>query len=130
MSQVDITSRNAGVDAVNSLLNGGTVEIRTGAPAPVDSAPTGTILATLTINATAFAAAVNGTATANAIAGVLGSVTGTAGHYVARDSGSNVRRNGTAGIAGTDMILSTADITLGENVSITSWTFGQPTGTN
>lgn len=55
--QLAIAGRNASVDAVNTLLNGGTLEIRTGSPGAVDSAPTGTVLATLTINATAFASA-------------------------------------------------------------------------
>ena len=48
--QLAIAGRNASIDAVNTLLNGGTLEIRTGAPAAIDGAPTGTVLATLTIN--------------------------------------------------------------------------------
>ena len=125
--QLAIAGRNASVDAVNALLNGGTVEIRTGAAAAVDSAPTGTVLATLSINATAFGAASSGSATANAIAAVTASAAGTAGHYVAKDSGGNVERNGTAGTSGTDMILNNTSFTVGDDVEITSWTYAQGT---
>lgn len=119
-----IASRNAALDARNALLNGGTVEIRTGAPAAVDSAATGTVLATLTINATAFGAASAGSATYNAITAVTGSAAGTQtpGHFVAKNSGGAVISNGTAGTSGTDMILNIGTITFGDNVSITGWT--------
>ncbi len=125
--QLAIAGRNASVDAVNALLNGGTIEIRTGAPAAVDSAPTGTILATLNINATAFGAASSGSATANAIVDVTATGAGTAGHYVAKDSGGNVERNGTAGTSGTDMILNNTTFGIGDDVSITSWAYSQGT---
>lgn len=125
--QLAIAGRNASVDAVNTLLNGGTLEIRTGAAAAVDSAPTGTVLATLNINATAFAAASAGSATANAIVDVTATAAGTAGHYVAKDSGGNVERNGTAGTSGTDMILNNTTFGIGDDVSVTSWTFSQAT---
>lgn len=125
--QLAIAGRNVSVDAVNALLNGGTLEIRTGAAAAVDSAPTGTVLATLNINATAFAAASAGSATANAIVDVTAVAAGTAGHYVAKDSGGNVERNGTAGTSGTDMILNNTTFGIGDDVSVTSWIFSQAT---
>ena len=125
--QLAITGRNASIDAVNALLNGGTIEIRTGAPAAVDSAPTGTVLATLNINATAFSAASAGSATYNAIVDVTASAAGTAGHYVAKDSGGNVERNGTAGTSGADMILNNTTFGIGDDVSITGWTYSQAT---
>lgn len=125
--QLAIAGRNASVDAVNTLLNGGTLEIRTGTPGAVDSAPTGTVLATLSINATAFASAVNGTAVANSISDVTASAAGTAGHYVAKDSSGNVERNGTAGTSGTDMILNNTTFGVGDTVSVVSWTYGQAT---
>lgn len=123
--QLAIAGRNASVDAVNTLLNGGTLEIRTGSAADIDSAPTGTVLATLNINATAFATASSGSATANAIVAVTASAAGTAGHYVAKDSGGNPERNGTAGTSGTDMILNSTTFGVGDDVSVTSWTYGQ-----
>ena len=125
--QLAIAGRNASIDSVNTLLNGGTLEIRTGAAAAIDSAPTGTVLATLTINATAFAAASAGSATANAIVDVTATAAGTAGHYVAKDSGGNAERNGTAGTSGTDMILNNTTFGIGDDVSVTSWTYAQGT---
>lgn len=125
--QLAATGRNASVDAVNALLNGGTIEIRTGSAAAIGSAPTGTVLATLNINATAFGAASSGSATANSIADVTATAAGTAGHYVAKDSGGNPERNGTAGTSGTDMVLNSATFGIGDDVSVTSWTYAQGT---
>jgi hypothetical protein len=124
MMQLAIAGRNASVDAVNTLLNGGTLEIRTGAPAAIDGAPTGTVLATLTINATAFGAASAGSATYNAIADVTATAAGTAGHYVAKDSGGNAERNGTVGV---EMTLNNTTFGIGDDVSVTGWTFSQAT---
>ena len=125
--QLSIAGRNASLDAVNTLLNGGTLEIRTGAAAAIDSAPTGTVLATLTINATAFSSASTGSSTANAIVDVTASSAGTAGHYVAKNSSGNAVRNGTAGTSGTDMILNSTTFGVGDNVSVTSWAYAQAT---
>lgn len=125
--QIAITGRNAALDASLALLNGGTLEIRTGAPAAVDTAPTGTVLAVLSINATAFAAAASGQATANAIVDVTAVADGDAGHYVAKNSSAAVERNGTAGVSGTDMILNNITFTTGDTVSVTAWTSSQPT---
>tara|TARA_R100000951_G_scaffold80220_1_gene68078 strand:- start:754 stop:1140 length:387 start_codon:yes stop_codon:yes gene_type:complete len=127
MMQLSIAGRNASLDAVNTLLNGGTLEIRTGAAAAIDSAPTGTVLATLTINATAFSSASAGSSTANAIVDVTASSAGTAGHYVAKNSSGNAVRNGTAGTSGTDMILNSTTFGVDDDVSVTSWTYAQAT---
>lgn len=124
MGQLAIAGRNASIDAVNTLLNGGTVEIRTGAAAAIDSAPTGSVLATLTINATAFAAASAGSASFNSISDVTASGAGTAGHYVAKDSGGNAERNGAVGV---EMILNNTTFGIGDDVSITGWTYAQAT---
>ena len=122
--QLAIAGRNASIDAVNTLLNGGTLEIRTGAPAAIDGAPTGTVLATLTINATAFSAASAGSATFNAIVDVTATAAGTAGHYVAKDSGGNAERNGTVGV---EMTLNNTTFGIGDDVSVTGWTYAQGT---
>lgn len=126
-TQVSVATRNAAIDAANALINSGSVEIRTGSAAAVDSAPTGTVLATFTLGASAFNAASGGFATAILPAAVTASAGGTAGHYVVKDLGGNVERNGTAGTSGTDMILNNTAFTTGDNVEITSWTFSQPT---
>ena len=125
--QLAIAGRNASIDAVNTLLNGGTLEIRTGSAAAIDGAPSGSVLATLSINATAFAAASAGSASFNAIVDATATGAGTAGHYVAKDSGGNAERNGTAGTSGTDMILNSNTFGIGDDVSITGWTYAQST---
>jgi hypothetical protein len=124
MGQLAIAGRNVSVDAVNAQLNGGTVEIRTGTAAAIDSTPTGTVLATFTVAATAFASASSGSATANAISAVTAGATGTAGHYVVKTSGGAPARNGTVG---SELAINNSSITSGDNVSITSWTFSQAT---
>lgn len=126
MTQIAIAGRNAAIDAVNALINSGTVEIRTGAPASVDSAPTGTVLATFTLGNPAFGTASAGSSSANLPSDATASTDGTAAHYVVKDSSGNVERNGTAGTSGTDMILNNATFTTGDTVSITSWSFSQP----
>ena len=125
--QLALAGRNDSIDAVNTLLNGGTIEIRTGTPGAIDSAPTGTVLVTLTLNATAFAAASAGSATFNVIVDGTASSAGTAGHYVVKDSGGNPERNGTAGTSGTDMILNSTTFGIGDDISITGWTYAQGT---
>ena len=124
MGQLAIAGRNASIDAVNTQLNGGTLEIRTGTAAAIDSTPTGTVLATFTIAATAFGAASSGTSTAAAISGVTAGATGTAGHYVAKTSGGAAARNGAVG---SELTINNASITSGDAVSVTSWTFAQAT---
>lgn len=124
--QLAIVGRNVSVDAVNTLLNGGSLEIRTGSAAAIDSAPTGTVLATLVIPATAFGASSSGSATANAITTVTATAAGTAGHYVAKDSSGNAERNGVVGGA---MTLNNTTFGIGDDVSVTSWTYSQATGT-
>lgn len=128
MSQTSIESCNAGLDARNALLNGGSVEIRSGSAADVDSAATGTVLATFTLPNPAFGAASNRVATMNAVTGVTASVanTGSAVHYVVKNSSNQVRGNGTAGTSGTDMILSTLTWSIGDDVSISNWSTSQP----
>ena len=129
MAQRSIATRNAALDAENALLDGGTVEIRSGSPAPVDSPPTGSVLVIFNIGNPAFGAAVSGIAVANAIAGVTAAAGNAGGtvHYVAKDSLNNVQRNGTAGTSGTDMIISTLTWNLGDNVNITAWTASEAT---
>jgi hypothetical protein len=123
--QLSIAGRNASVDAVNTLLDSGTIEIRTGTAADIDSAPTGTLLATLNINATAFGSSSNGSSTANAISTVQAIGTGTAGHYVAKTSGGAALRNGAVGV---EMTLNNTSFNTGDNVTIDSWTYAQGKG--
>ena len=128
MSQSSIAECNAALDARNAKLNTGTVEIRTGAAADIDSAPTGTVLVTFTLPASAFATAASRQASMNAVTAVTAAVAnaGSQVHYVAKESGSAVSRVGSAGTSGTDMIINTLTWSIGDDVSITNWTTSQP----
>lgn len=127
MSQSSIAECNAALDARDILLNGGSVEIRTGAAADIDVTPTGTVRVTFTLPATAFASASARAASMNAVTAVTAAVAnaGTQVHYVAKTSGGAVSRVGSAGTSGTDMILNTLTWSIGDDVSITNWTTSQ-----
>lgn len=132
MPQRSIEECNAALDARNTLLNGGSIEIRTGAPGDIDSAATGVVQVTFTLPATAFGSAVGRVSNANPVTDVTAtnSNAGTEVHYVAKDSGGNVRRNGTAGTTGTNMILNTLTWTAGDDVKIIAWSNSELKGAN
>lgn len=88
------------------------------------------VLATLTMNATAFPAASGGVLTANAItADSSADASGTASFFrlFGSDSNNQVLLQGTVGTSGTDMILNSVAISSGANVSISSFTITLPT---
>ncbi len=128
MSQSSIIECNAANDAANALLDGGTVEIKTGINPDIDGSISGTVLETFTLPATAFNASSNRIASINTVAPItaLSNGVGAPYHYVAKDSGGNIRRSGTAGVSGTDMILNAATWSIGDALSITLWTRQQP----
>lgn len=129
-----MSARQAAVDAITALLNGGTLEIRTLAqPADPGDADTGVLLATLALGNPAFAAAnASGIAIANAItADASADATGTAAHYTAKSSLGVVITQGSIGgtaqadTSGTvNLLLSTTAIVAGAQVSVTSWQMG------
>lgn len=132
MTQSSVASCNAALDARNALADGGSVEIRSGAPADIDSPQTGSVLVTFTMLSPAFENASSRSAAANLPAATTASANGdgTPYHYVLKDSGGTVIRNGTAGTSGTDIILSAATWSSGDPVEITAWTTGEAKGSN
>jgi hypothetical protein len=116
---------NAMADALAALANGGSVKIYDGAqPATGDTAiSTQVLLATLGLSATAFAAAVAGVITANAItAGVAGN-TGTAAWFrVFKSDGATAVFDGSVGTSAANLILPTTSITAGVSVTCSSFT--------
>ena len=132
MSQRSIAECNAALGARNTLANNGSVEIRSGAPADIDSTATGSVLATFPLGNPAFGAVANRTSSLNLPAAVTATAGGAGApyHYVLKDSGGAVLRNGTAGTSGTDMILSAATWSTGDDVEITAWTTSEGKGTN
>ncbi len=118
---------NAAANAQTALLNGGVLRFYTGAqPANPDTAiTTQTLLAELTIPNPAFAAAVNGVATANTITGdASANASGTAAWFRAFKTGGAVAvLDGTVGTSLADCNLSTTAILAGQPVEVTSWTW-------
>lgn len=111
---------NAGVDAMCALANGGKLQIKTAA---------GVLLAELTFGNPAFAGAIAGVATANAITpDAAANDTGAAGKYEVRKSDDTLLWTGTAGAAGGgfDLELNNVNIQVGAQVSVTSFTHTAP----
>jgi hypothetical protein len=131
---------NAACDAMTALANGGLLRIYSSnqpatAAAAFNSAAPGdqVLLAELTMNATAFAPAVAGVATANAITSdPSANNTGTAGWFRVLDSGGvDVTDNlwdGSVGTGGADLNLATTSIAAGVAVAITSFTVTENLG--
>jgi len=113
--------RNAAADAMTTLVDAGTegfLKIY---------ADDDTLLATLTLSATSFGAAVNGVATANAITDdASADDTGTASYFTVTNSTPTEIFRGTVGVGSGDLQLNTVAIVSGVPVSVSSLTYTQP----
>jgi hypothetical protein len=125
-------ARDAALNAVTATVNNGTLRIYSGtAPANADASLSGnTLLAQLTLGATAFGAAASGVATANAIsADTSADATGTPTFFrLLASNGTTVVYQGTAGASGQELNLSNlsgGQIVAGGSVSVTSLTVTQ-----
>jgi hypothetical protein len=124
----------AACNAITALIGAsGRCKIYSGTqPTNADTGLSGnTLLADLALSATAFGSAVDNTdkatATANLpIADTSADAAGTAAWFRVTTSGGTTVWDGSVGTSGADMNLSSVTITLGANVSITSWTFTVP----
>lgn len=125
----------AEVNALAATVNGGTLNIYSGTqPADANTALSGQVLlVTLTLSATAFAAAAASgspgskvvTAAANAITAGTAAATGTAAWFRILTSGSAACIDGSVGTSGCDLNLSSTAITSGAVVSVSSFTISQ-----
>lgn len=120
-------SRNAALDAALDLADAGvgaaTIKIYTGAqPADADDAESGTLLATLTCNDPAFAAASGGTKALDVSPAVsaAASATGTAGYFRLEDSAGVNILDGACGTGSGELDLDNTSITSGQTVTINS----------
>lgn len=117
----------ASVNAVTALLNGGSLRIYTGTQPALNGAVTGTLLATLALNATfAPSATASGgmvTATANAITTGTAAATGIAGYFaLLKSDGTTVVTTGSVGTSNADLILNSLSIISGAPVSCSALT--------
>jgi hypothetical protein len=127
--QTSIVARNAELDALAPLANSGYIRIYTGAiPATPETAVSGTLLAELQFNATAFGAAAAGVITANAITqDSSADNTGVAGTYRAlKSDGTTALWDGTVSTSGADLNLNSTSINAGVAVSVSSLTVTLP----
>lgn len=117
----------AAVDAAAALLNSGFIKIYTGGQPSLNSAVSGTLLATLTFSATAFpassASAGTVTATANSITSGAAGNTGTAGYFaLVKSDTTTVVATGSVGTSGADLNLNSTSISSGATVSCSAFT--------
>lgn len=117
---------NTACDAMAALANSGKLRVYDGSqPATADTAITSQVLlAELTMNATAFGAAVAGVATANAITqDSAADATGTATWFrVWKSDGTTACWDGSVGAASADLILNAVAIVAGAAVAVTAFT--------
>lgn len=118
------------LNSFGALLNsGGTLKIYTGAQPAVDGALTGTLLVTIAFGATAFASATasgsGGSMTANSMTAGTAGATGTAGYFALVSSSAVTIATGACGTSGAELNLNTTSITVGDTVSVTSFTVTQ-----
>ena len=112
-------ARNAACDAVI----GAAIDLN------IESSTPGDTLVSFSLASPPFGAAVVGVATANGLPLVTTAIkAGVMATYKIFDGGSAVRWSGTIGTSGSgaDMIVDSTSISLGQAISITSWTHTQP----
>jgi hypothetical protein len=129
MAFIPNAQRSRAADAVSSRANNGRLRIYSGTvPADANAALSGnTLLADLTFGGTAFAAAANGVATANAITtDSSADATGTATFFRVLESDlTTVVFQGTVGTSGAELNLSSVSLIAGGSVSVSSLTYTQ-----
>jgi len=119
---------NAMLDQIETTISTSPVlEIRTGsAPADCSQADSGTLLASLTLPSDWMAAASGGSkAKSGTWQDTSADNSGTAAHYRLKASGGTVHSQGTvtATGGGGDLTLDNTNISAGQSVTITSWTW-------
>ena len=129
MASITNAQRSRAADAVCARANNGRLRIYGGTPpADANAALSGnTLLADLTLGATAFGAAANGVATANAITSDSSADnTGTATFFRVLESDlTAVVFQGTVGVSGAELNLSSVSVIAGGPVSVTALTYTQ-----
>jgi len=128
-TKISNASASAAADAVCVLANTGYLRIYDGTQAADADTAIGAqvLLAELRLNATAFGAAVNGVATANAItADSSANASGTATWFrVLKSDGTSSLFDGSVGTSGANLNLNSVAISSGAAVSISSLTYTQ-----
>lgn len=126
--RLDTDIRNALATQVStSFPAGSTVQIRTGAqPATANDTASGTLLATITLPASPWATASEGSIAKQGSWSATAVASGTAGH--ARIIGGNNAIDVSVGTSGTDWIIDNASIVSGGTVTVVSASITVPAG--
>lgn len=128
--KTSISARDTELDALAVQFNNGYMRIYTGAqPATPETAASGTLLAELRFNATAFGASSSGVITANAITSDSSADnTGTAGWArCLKSDGTTALMDGDVSTSGAFVNLNSVAISSGASVSISALTITNPT---
>ncbi len=133
---ISTATRNGAVNAVVDVFDGGTLEIRSGAAPGPGAAPTGDLLASITLPTPAFGAAASGSA---ALAGTWqdasADAAGTAAHFRLKTSADDdsavqtferIEGSVTATGGGGDLTLDNVVLEVGQEVNITSFDVSLP----
>lgn len=121
-----------GLNAKAALLNGGTIQLYTGAQPALNGALTGTLLVTLTFSATAFASALASggtvTAAANAITSGTAVATGTVGYFALVTSSGQTVLTGSVGdgsVSGADLVIPGLAVASGTTIACSAFSLTQ-----
>lgn len=128
-THISIAARNAALNAMLALANGGSIAIYSGAqPANANAALSGnTLLAQLPLSATAFAAASAGSATANAVTAAAAAATGTAAWFrIYEADGVSSVADGSVGTSAADCIIATTSIVAAATIAVSSMAYSLP----
>lgn len=124
-----ISARNTELDALAPQFNSGYLRIYTGAPpATPETAASGTLLAELRFNATAFGAAAGGVIAADALtADSSADNSGTAGWCrCLKSDGTTALVDGDVSTSGAFLNLNSVAISAGATVSVSAFTLTNP----
>jgi hypothetical protein len=121
---------NTKADAEAALADGGTLDVYDGTQPANADAPitTQTLLVSLTLPSPAFGAAVAGVATANPITTAVASAGGTPTWFRLRTSGAATIADGSAGVSGTNVLVSHSPIVAGASITATLFTLTESRG--
>jgi hypothetical protein len=115
--KLDVITSQLGASALLKIYDG------TQPAGPGTAVTTQNLLATLTCNASAFAASASGgVLTANAIGNANASASGTASWFRVTTSGGSALIDGSVGTSSADLIIDNTSINSGQAVSVTSLT--------
>ncbi|MFO1093360.1 MAG: hypothetical protein U0992_08605 [Planctomycetaceae bacterium] len=117
---------NALLDRFDTELPAGAIlEIRTGSAAGAENSAGGTLLASITLPSTPWAAASSGAKAKNGTWSATAGATGTAAHYRLKNSGDTRRIEGTvtATGGGGDLMLDNTSIASGQTVTVNTFQY-------